>query len=32
MKQIIEKLSFNTSAENILEITSEILDSINYLI
>ncbi len=29
MKQIIEKLSFNTSAENILEITSQILGSIN---
>ena len=29
MKQIIEKLSFNTKAENILEITNEIFDSIN---
>ena len=29
MKQIIEKLSFNTKAENVLEITNEIFDSIN---
>ena len=29
MKQIIEKLSFNTSASNILEITNQILDSIS---
>ena len=29
MKQVIEKLRFNTSASNILEITNQILDSIS---
>ncbi len=29
MKQVIEKLRFNTSAGNILEITNQILDSIS---
>tara|TARA_B100000287_G_scaffold157468_1_gene148562 strand:+ start:345 stop:761 length:417 start_codon:yes stop_codon:yes gene_type:complete len=31
MKQIIEKLTFNTSAGNILEITQKILEKINIL-
>ena len=29
MLQVIEKLRFNTSASNILEITNQILDSIS---
>ena len=31
MKQIIEKLTFNTNAGNILEITEKILEKINIL-